>query len=113
MRYPISLLRKRVTLIPFTGDTAEGDAYGDPTGDVPAYVEQRSHMVVDRRLGSETFGQEISSDTLVIVPLEYDCPPRTKVTVWAGTPRERTSQVILSERFDDRDIPSHIELHLE
>lgn len=111
MEYPRSLLRHRVTITPFAADTAEGDTLGTPVPDVPAYVEQRTHLAVDRRLGSETFGQEVASTALVIVPLEYDTQPRGMVRVYAGTPRDRTSQVIDSERFDEG--PAHIELHLE
>lgn len=111
--YPRSLLRHRVTLAAFVDDGAEGDIYAGPVPDVPAYVEHRAHLVVDRRSTSLTFGQEITARTLVLVPLEHDIQPRGRVTVWAGTDRERTSEVIDSIRFDDADIPSHIEIHLE
>jgi hypothetical protein len=45
---------------------------------------------------------------------EHDYPPRTKVTVFKGTTRERTSEVIDSAlgMYDQRT-PNHVELYLE
>lgn len=106
-------LPHRVTFIPLGEETAEGTIPGTPIPDVPAYVEQKSRLKVDRRAASDTAGQEITSTTMVIVLPEDDVPPRTQVTVWAGTPRERTSEVIDSAYFDYRGTPNHVELYLE
>lgn len=107
-------LPHRVTVTPFLGDTAEGDAWGAPIPDVPAYVEQTTSLRVDRRSTSPTSGQEITSTTTVILLPEHDYPPRTKVTVWEGTPRERTSEAIDSAlgMYNART-PNHVELYLE
>lgn len=106
-------LPHRVTITPLATETAEGVTVGDPVENVPAYVEQKSRLRVDRRATSETVGQEITSTTMVIVLPEHDVPPRTKVTVWADTPRERTSEVIDSALFDYTGTPNHVELYLE
>lgn len=107
-------LPHRVTLTPFEGDGAEGDIWGEPQTDVPAYAEQKTHLRVDRRSTSPTSGQEITSSTTVVLLPEHDVPPRTKVTVWAGTPRERTSEVIDSALgMYNASTPNHVELYLE
>lgn len=106
-------LPHRVTIQRFEGDGPEGDVWEDPRADRPAYVEQKSRLVVDRRSTSPTSGQEITSTTFVVLLLDDDCQPRTRVTVWPGTPRERRSEVISSEYFEYRGTPSHVELYLE
>ena len=106
-------LPHRVDLVRFLGDGAEGDIWAAPVPDRPAYVEQKSRLVVDRRSTSPTSGQEVTSTTFVVLLLSDDVQPRTKVTVWKGTPRERTSEVIDSAYFEYRGTPSHVELYLE
>jgi len=106
-------LRHRVDIVRFGGDGAEGDIWADPVLARPAYVEQKSRLVVDRRSTSPTSGQEVTSTTFVVLLLDDDAQPRTKVTVWKGTPRERTSEVIDSAYFEYDGTPSHVELYLE
>jgi hypothetical protein len=107
-------LPHRISLQTLAEETAEGGGgYGTPVPDVPAYVEQKTRLRVDRRSMSETAGQEITSTTMVIVLPQHDVPPRTRVTVWEATGRERTSEVIDSACFDYRGTPNHIELYLE
>lgn len=95
------------------GEGAEGDIWAEPDTGRPAYVEQKSKLIVDRRTTSPTFGQEVVSSTFVVLLTEDDVLPRSKVTVWAGTPRERTSEVIDSAFFQYPGAPSHVELRLE
>lgn len=106
-------LPHRVTIRPFEGDGAEGDIWGDLRENRPAYVEQKTRLVVDRRSNSPTKGQEITSTAFVVLLLEDDTQPRSEITVWAGTTRERTSAVIDSQRFEYPGTPSHIEIWLE
>lgn len=106
-------LPHRVTIQPLEGEGAEGDIWGAARTDRPAYVEQKSRLVVDRRSSSPTAGQEITSTTFVVLLLEDDTLPRSRVTVWAGTSRARTSEVIDAAYFEYRGAPSHIELYLE
>ena len=106
-------LPHKVTIRPHEGDGAEGDVWGDPRADRPAYVEQKARLVVDRRSTSPTSGQEVTSTTFVVLLVEDDTLPRSQVTVWPGTPRERTSEVIDSAYFDYAGTPSHVELYLE
>ncbi|WP_100811784.1 hypothetical protein [Microbacterium sp. BR1] len=106
-------LPHRVTLQMFQGDTAESDSWGTAVADVPAYVEQKTRLVVDRRSNSTTKGQEVTSTTFVVLLLENDVQPRTRVTVWGGTSRARTSEVIDSAYYEYPGAPSHVELFLE
>lgn len=107
-------LPHRVDFTPLARDSAEGDVRGSAVTDRPAYVEQKSRIVVDRREGSATLGQQIMATTLVVTLLADDHPPRTQITVWKGTPRQRTSEVVSSERFEYSDrTPNHIEYWLE
>lgn len=103
-------LPHRVTITPLEGESAEGDLWGTPRRNRPAYVEQKTRLVVDRRAGSETYGQEVQANTFIVVLLEDDTMPRAKVTVWEGTPRERESEVIDSHRYEYPGTPSHVEL---
>jgi hypothetical protein len=106
-------LPHRVTITDLEGEGAEGTIWGDPRKSRPAYVEQKSRLVVDRRSTSPTRGQEIISTTFVVLLTEDDTRPGAQVTVWKGTPRERTSTVIDSAYFDYKGAPSHVELYLE
>ncbi|CAN7519300.1 hypothetical protein LJR042_003553 [Microbacterium maritypicum] len=106
-------LPHRVTIQGLDGEGAEGDIWADPRTDRPAYVEQKTRLVVDRRSTSPTFGQEVTSTTFVVLLLADDCQPRSRVTVWPGRPRERRSEVIDSAYFEYRGTPSHVELYLE
>lgn len=106
-------LPHRVDLKPLEGEGARGPVYADLIPNTPAYVEQKTRIVVDRRRGSSTFGQEVQSTTFVVLLLENDVEPGTKVTVWKGTPRQRTSEVVDSARFEYSRTPGHVELFLE
>lgn len=107
-------LPHKVDLIPLARDSAEGDVRGATVTDRPAYVEQKARIVIDHREGSATLGQQVLASTLVVVLPEDDVPPRTQVTVWKGTARERTSEVVSSAKFDyDVRTPNHVELFLE
>ncbi|MFF3029145.1 hypothetical protein [Microbacterium sp. NPDC057944] len=106
-------LPHRVTITRFLGDGPEGDLWADPVGDVPAYVEQKTRLRVDRRSPSPTSGQEITATTFIVLLTDDDVLPRSKVTVWPGTPRERTAEVIDSEFYDYPRTPSHVEAYTE
>lgn len=106
-------LRHRVTITELLGDGPEGDVWAEARENRPAYVEQKTRLVVDRRSTSPTVGQQVTSTTFVVLLLTDDTQPRSQVKVWAGTPRERTSEVIDSAYFEYKGTPSHVELYLE
>lgn len=92
---------------------AVGTIPGDLAVDRPAYVEDKQRLVTDQRPNSETFGQEITATTFVVVLPEDDMLPGAEVTVHKGSIRKRTSQVVASAKFDyNKRTPNHIELWL-
>ncbi|TQL46674.1 hypothetical protein FB562_2198 [Homoserinimonas aerilata] len=105
-------LPHRVDITRLTGEGAEGETWAT-TPDRPAYVEQKAKLVVDRRSTSPTAGQEVTASTFIVLLLEDDAQPRSKVTVWPGTPREREAEVITSAYLEHKKAPSHIEIWTE
>lgn len=103
-------LPHRVDITPLDGEGAEGDVWGTTRTGRPAYVEMKTRLVVDQRRGSETFGQEVEASAFIVLLLDDDTLPRSKVRVGAGTPRERESEVIRSDRHEYPGTPSHVEL---
>lgn len=106
-------LPHRVTIVRFLGDGPEGDLWSAPVENVPAYVEQKTKLRVDRRATSPSKGQEVTTTTFIVLLTNDDVLPRTKITVWPGTPRERTSEVVDSEFYDYPRTPSHVEAYTE
>lgn len=106
-------LPHRIDVTLAAGVNMFGPVLADPSLDVPAYVEQKTRLVIDRRAESPTKGQEITSTTFVVALSDTDIPPGATVTVWKGTAFERTSTVITRDVFDYPGAPSHLELFLE
>lgn len=105
-------LPHRVDIVRLLGEGAEGETWSDPDTDRPAYVEQKTRLVVDRRTTSSTNGQEVTSTVFVVLLPTDDVQPRSTVTVFKGTPRERTAEVIDSAWFDyNPKTPNHVELY--
>lgn len=105
-------LPDRVTIQILVGEGAEGEIWETKT-DVPAYVEQKARLRVDRRTTSPTSGQEITSSTMVVLLLKDDVLPRSLITVYPGEARERTSEVVDSEFYRYPGTPSHVEAFTE
>ncbi|MDR6867681.1 hypothetical protein J2Y69_002285 [Microbacterium resistens] len=107
-------LPHRVNIQILEGEGAEGEIWGPVITGVPAYVEQKARLRVDRRSTSPTSGQEITSSTFVVVLHENDMLPRSRVTVFPGEARERTSEVIDAAFYDyNAHTPNHSEIYLE
>lgn len=102
-------LPHRIILHRFAGEGAEGIEFTD-VPDVPAYVEQKTRIAVDRRPNSGTAGQEVTSTTTIVCLPEHDAVPGSEVTVYPGTPRERRSQIIDSALGEySARTPNHVE----
>lgn len=106
-------LPHRVIVTRLEGEGAEGPVWAAPVVDLPAYVEQKTRLVIDRRSTSQTFAQEVVSSTLIVMLPGAPIAPGTLVTVFGGTGYERTSAVIDSSLYDYVGTPNHIELRLE
>lgn len=99
-----------IDVVSLLGEGAEGITWSAPVVDVAAYVEHKTKLVVDRRTSSTTNGQEVTAQTFIVMLTTDEVLPRTKITVWKGTPRERQVEVINSEFYDYPRAPSHVEI---
>ncbi|AGP56824.1 hypothetical protein [Streptomyces rapamycinicus] len=79
MRVPDALLRHRVTVEPYLGDTAYGPTYGPPVPNVRALVAATVRQV---RRASD--GREVVSTAQVITAPGLTCPPGSRVTLPDG-----------------------------
>ena len=104
-------LPHRIDITRLTGEGSEGQTW-ETTLDRPAYVEEKSTLVIDRRSTSPTAGQEIASTAFIVLLTIDDTEPRSLVTLWKGTPREVEATVLNSALFDYPGTPSHIELYI-
>jgi hypothetical protein len=103
-------LPHRVTVTRLTGEGAEGQTWAEPDTDVPAYAEQKMKLITDRRSTSPTYGTQITAATFMVLLIDDDVLPASKITVFADTPREREAEVIESAFFDyNRHTPNHVE----
>lgn len=78
MKVPGWLLRHRVTVEPYRGDSAYGPLYGDPVADVPALVAETVRTVRNRE------GREVTSTATVIAGPDLDCPAESRITLPSG-----------------------------
>ncbi|MFF5495764.1 hypothetical protein [Streptomyces aquilus] len=84
MRVPGWLLRHRITVEPYLGDSAYGPQYGPPIEDVPALVAETIRLVRDRE------GREVTSTAQIIAAPGLDCPAESRITL----PDGRTTRAI-------------------
>lgn len=90
----------RVIVEPLIGSGGMGEIWGDPVEDVPAMVEGGGVLV--RAPG----GQEVVSSARVHCSWDVVAPPGSKVTVWPGTAKARTSTVITADGAPHPWLPS-------
>ncbi|GHA19411.1 hypothetical protein ACFOOM_10180 [Streptomyces echinoruber] len=77
MRVPGYLLRHRVTVEPYDGDSAYGPTYRPP-------VEVRALVAEGTRLTRNREGVEVASTAQVITAPGLDCPPESRITLPSG-----------------------------
>ncbi|MEU4444895.1 hypothetical protein AB0K14_03220 [Actinosynnema sp. NPDC050801] len=106
MQIPAVLLPHTITVRPYLGTGPYDDVYGDPVVIRRTFVEDR------RRLVRSSTGEEVISETTVRARPREHIPVGSLVTVWAGTPHERTAHVITANLFDHPSSWSHIEVSL-
>lgn len=108
-RLKASHLPHKVEISRLTGEGADGAIFADFV-EAPAYVEQKSKLLIDRRSASSSYNQEVTSDTFIVLLTKDDVLPGSRIKVWAGTPRERVAEVIASAFFEYKRTPSHVEV---
>lgn len=103
---PAFLTPHRVTVRPLLGSGGMGDVYGPPVTDIPALVVEGAQLVRDPG------GSEVVSQAQVSLHFDVVAPPGSEVTVWEGTPKERTSTVITASGGPHPTLPSFLTLAL-
>jgi hypothetical protein len=106
VRIPAVLLPHTITVRPYLGTGPYGDVFGDPVIVRRTFVEDR------RRLVRTATGEEVISETTVRTRPREHIPIGSQVTVWHGTPHERTARVITTNLFDHPSSWSHLEITL-
>lgn len=103
-RIPNSLLRHRITIEPYRGDSSTGPLYGPPQT-VRAFVDEQTRAVVSP--GGETV---TSSSTAYCAP-GTTAPPLSRVTLPSG--RETKVITALSRDGGGLPTPDHVEIQLQ
>lgn len=103
---PAFLTPHTVIVRPLTGSGGMGPVYGSPVADIPALVVEGAQLVRDAG------GSEVVSQASVSVHFDVVAPPGSEVTVWAGTPKERTAVVITASGGPHPTLPSFLTLAL-
>lgn len=103
---PAYMTPHTVTVEPLTGSGGMGDTWGPLVSDVPAMVEEGAALVRDDN------AQEVVSSARVHCSWDVDAPPGSRVTVWTGTPKERTADVISTAGAPHPTLPSWQTLNL-
>ncbi|MFF4701249.1 hypothetical protein [Streptomyces chattanoogensis] len=94
-RVPGWLLRHRITVEAYAGDTAYGPSYDLPVCDVPALVDEAPRMV----RGED--GREVLTATTVIAAPDLNCPPGSRITL----PDGRTTTALTVARHTSPGLP--------
>lgn len=76
-RVPGWLLRHRVTIEPYLGDSAYGPTFGPPC-ELPALVSAVRRQLVDKD------GREVTATAQIIAAPDLDCPPGSRITLPGG-----------------------------
>ncbi len=97
---PAHMTPHMVTIEPLLGSGGMGDIWGDPVSDVPAMVEEGAKLVRDDS------ASEVVSSARVHCSWDVEAPSGSRVTIWAGTTKERTSGVITSDGAPHPTLPS-------
>lgn len=101
---PKWLLRHRITIEVYQGDSAYGPTFGAPLPDVRAFVDQQTKRVAGPN------GTQVTSSSQVYCPLNTVAPALSRITLADGT----ATAVINAIRHDGSGLgtPDHLELQL-
>ncbi len=100
----LAQMGKPVTIKPYAGVTGSGATSYRPDLAVTAIVDDR------RRYVRSATGEQVVSETTIMVPLGTDCPPKSQVVL-----PTRTTTVITVAAIDGGalPVPSHLEVALQ
>ncbi|WP_329148280.1 hypothetical protein OIU91_19820 [Streptomyces sp. NBC_01456] len=94
-RVPGWLLRHRISVEPYLGDTAYGPQYGEMVACVPALVVAVRKQVADKD------GREILATAQIVAGPELECPPGSRLTL----PDGRTATAVSTARHTAPGLP--------
>ncbi|MFJ8146045.1 hypothetical protein ACIQ6R_13325 [Streptomyces sp. NPDC096048] len=103
-RVPGWLLRHRITIEPYKGDSSTGPVYGPPV-EVRAFVDEQTRAVVSAG------GEQVTSSSTAYARPGTKAPPLSRVTLPSG----RTTKVIAALPRDGGGLPTpdHVEIQLQ
>ncbi|WP_242640839.1 hypothetical protein [Streptomyces kasugaensis] len=104
-RVPAALLRHRIVVEPYAGESAYGQQYRHATPDVPALVDATPRMV-----RASDGRQVVASATFVAGPM-LDCPPGSRVTLPDG--RTTTALTVAHHTAPGLPVPACTEVSCE
>jgi hypothetical protein len=104
MLIPAFLLRHRVTVEPFVGNSSAGPRYGAPS-EVRCWLEQKTRAVI------APSGEEVTSSATFYALPDTVCPAKSRVTLPSG----RKVIVIAAVPQDAGGLPApdHLEVQLQ
>lgn len=95
-----------VTVRDYLGDGGLGPVHSETRTIDRAFAED------DRKLVIDTAGQEVVSNSQVVVDFDQQIPVGSLMTIWPGTPGEREALVITTSRHHHPTIPSYQTVYL-
>lgn len=103
-RIPGWLLRHRITIDPYLGDSSTGALYGPPQ-QVRAFVDEQTRVVVSPG------GEQVTSSSTAYTAPGTTAPPLSRVTLPSG----RVTTVIAALPRDGGGLPTpdHVEIQLQ
>ncbi|WP_445396442.1 hypothetical protein ACSMX9_22590 [Streptomyces sp. LE64] len=104
-RVPRWLLRHRITIEPYEGDSAYGPLHGPPVPDVRAAVAEGRRLVRDQE------GRQVVSTAQVVLEVGTVCPPESRITLPSG----RVTRVlsVAEHTAPGLPVPAHLEVICE
>ncbi|MEW2573648.1 hypothetical protein [Streptomyces sp. NPDC047070] len=104
-RVPAYLLRHRITLEPYAGDSAYGPQYGPPVPNVPALVNPAP------RLFRTADGRDVTAAATLIAAPDLDCPLGSRITLPDG--RTATAVAVAHHTAPGLPVPACTEVTCE
>ncbi|HEX9228365.1 MAG TPA: hypothetical protein VF885_17325 [Arthrobacter sp.] len=104
MRIPKRLLPHTIDIEPYLGTGARGDKFGPVETWKRAYVEDKRQQIVTSE------GSDATSNSFVVLDPERVVKEGSRLTIWKGTHRERTSVVIGTSFTDMPGLPSNLQV---
>ncbi|MCM2420303.1 hypothetical protein [Streptomyces sp. RKAG293] len=105
MRVPVALLRHRITVESYAGESAYGPQYRHPIPDVPALVDETPRLV------RAPDGRQVVASATVIAGPALDCPPGSRLTLPGG--RTTTAITVAHHTAPGLPVPANTEVSCE